>query len=98
MEHKILSIEGDACIESVTKIFDLWVRGRGTTASLENKQILEKVKLFIDRYAQTSKFIDYDSEVGSINHSEILGFQKRLGDETEWYLTPEIFKILYVKR
>jgi uncharacterized protein (DUF927 family) len=91
-ENKLLSIDGDSCIESVTKIFDLWIRGRGTTASLENKQILEKVKLFIDRYAQTSKFIDYDSEVGSVNHSEILGFQKKLGDETEWYLTPEVFK------
>jgi putative DNA primase/helicase len=91
-ENKTLSVDGNDCIESVTKIFDLWIKGRGTTASLENKQILEKVKLFIDRYAQTSKFIDYDSEVGSVNHSEILGFQKKLGDETEWYLTPEVFK------
>ena len=91
-ERGILAINGNDCIESVTRIFDLWIKGRGTTASLENKQILEKVKLFIDRYAQTSKFIDYDSEVGSANHSEILGFQKKVGDETEWYLTPEIFK------
>ncbi|MFT5318105.1 MAG: putative DNA primase/helicase [Chlamydiales bacterium] len=91
-ENGLLSIDGNDCIESVTKIFDLWIKGRGTTASLENKQILEKVKLFIDRYAQTSKFIDYDSEMGSVNHSEILGFQKKFGDETEWYLSPEVFK------
>ena len=96
-ENNILSIDGQGCITSVTKIFDLWIKGRGTTASLENKQILEKVKLFIDRYAQTSKFIDYDSEIGSVNHSEILGFQKRYGDETEWYLTPEIFKNILCK-
>lgn len=91
-ESEILPIEASFCIESVTRIFDLWIKGRGTTASLENKQILERVKLFIDRYSQTSKFIDYDSEIGSINHSEILGFQKKIGDETEWYLTPEVFK------
>jgi putative DNA primase/helicase len=96
-ENNILSIDGQGCVESVTKIFDLWIKGRGTTASLENKQILEKVKLFIDRYAQTSKFIDYDSEAGSVNHSEILGFQKRYGDETEWYLTPEVFKNILCK-
>ena len=96
-ENKILSIDGETCIMSVTKIFDLWIKGRGTTESLKNKQIIEKVKLFIDRYAQTSKFIDYDSEIGSTNHSEILGFQKRCGDETEWYLTPEVFKNILCK-
>jgi len=96
-ENNILAIDGSGCIESTTKIFDLWIKGRGTTASLENKQILEKVKLFIDRYAQTSKFIDYESEVGGVNHSEILGFQKKYGEETEWYLTPEVFKNILCK-
>ena len=85
------------CIDSVLKVFELWIRGRGTTASTENKQILEQTKLFIDRYSQTSKFIDYDSEVGGINHSEILGFRRQLEKETEWYLTPEVFKNILCK-
>ena len=84
---------------AVTKVFDLWMKGRGGSGGIEEKQILKKLSVFFSQHGQTNKFIDFDTRQEDIpnNTSGVHGYRKITGEEEGeksmcWYITPNMME------
>ncbi len=84
---------------TVVKMFDLWMKGRGGSGGIEEKQMLKKLSVFFSQHGQTNKFIDYDTRQEDIPNSTsgIYGYRKITqfedGEKSmSWYITPNMLE------
>lgn len=81
-------------IEAVKSCFDDWLTERGSTGAAEDAAILSDVRRFIEQYG-ASRFQDVDRpDAVCVNR---VGFRRKAGDSSEYFILPEMFKAEVVK-
>ena len=81
-------------IEAVKSCFDDWLTERGSTGAAEDAAILSDVRRFIEQYG-ASRFQDVDRpDAVCVNR---VGFRRKVGDSSEYFILPEMFKAEVVR-
>jgi uncharacterized protein (DUF927 family) len=85
---------------AAAEIFDHWLRRRGGANPHEERQAVEQVRLFIERYGD-SRFDDidppkmkdrYGNEIERKPVIDRAGYREGVGDERYWFVFPEAFR------
>jgi putative DNA primase/helicase len=77
--------------KAAARCFKDWLKERGGVGSYEIHEGLQAIITFIERYSQ-SRFADFDSpDISKIN--DRAGFRRKNGNEWEYMIFPETFKV-----
>ena len=79
---------------AVTACFRSWLEERGGAGASEDAAILAQVRLFIEQHG-ASRFQDMDTE--QANCINRVGFRRKVGDTTEYFILPESFRAEVVR-
>ncbi|WP_294446955.1 DUF927 domain-containing protein [uncultured Mailhella sp.] len=88
----VLPLSTDDITQGIKKCFDAWIAERGTTGALEDAQIVERTKQFLELHGP-SRFVDLDSpEVAVGKTTNRAGFRQTKQGKTVYYILTNVFK------
>lgn len=85
----VLPLSTDDITQGIKKCFDAWIAERGTTGALEDAQIVERTKQFLELHGP-SRFDD--SSTCTIQTHNRAGFMRKTDGKITYYIFVNIFK------
>ena len=85
----VLPLSPDDITQGIKKCFDAWVTERGTTGALEDAQIVEQTKHFLELHGP-SRFDDLNTPGPAIHNRA--GFKRVTDGKTTYYILVNVFK------
>ena len=93
VKFDVLPLTAEDIAKGINKCFEAWLAERGTTGALENAQIVERTKQFLELHGP-SRFVDLDSpEVAIGKTTNRAGFKQTKDGKTVYYILTNVFKI-----